>query len=162
MRRLARTFASGALCALCAAVLSVGATFIVDRAYAALGLEIPVPDWVAKLLDPDAARAELACRAATLAFGALAVAPVCEEFIFRGLLQGFLEKKTGRTVLPVALTAVAFAAIHASAYSFLPLLAVSACFSAARIKSGGLAAPIVAHSLYNALAIGATLAVRAA
>lgn len=162
MRRLARTFASGALCALCAVVLSVGATFIVGRVYAALGLDIPVPDWVAKLLDPDAARTEFACRISTLAFGALIVAPVCEELLFRGLLQGFLEEKTGRTVLSVALTAIAFAAIHMSAYSFLPLLAVSACFSAARIKSGGLAAPVIAHSLYNALAMAATLAMRAA
>lgn len=153
MRRFARTFAAGTLCALCAVVVSVGVSFVVDRIYAALGLDIPVPPWIGDLFDPGATPAALARRRLLFAFGALAFAPVCEEFLFRGLLQGLLERLTGQTALPVALTAIAFAAVHFSLYSFLPLVAVSVCFSAARIKSGGLAAPVIAHSLYNATAV---------
>lgn len=160
MRRFARTLAAGVLCALCAVVLSVGATAIVDRAYLALGLEVPVPAWMAGILDPAVGGAALARRVALLALGAVVVAPVAEECLFRGLLQSFLQRVIGRTAPAVALTAVAFAAMHMSLYSSLSLVAVSVCFSVARIRSGGLAVPIVAHSLYNAIAIAATLAAR--
>ena len=162
MRRLVRTFAAGTLCALCAVVVSVGVMLVVDRVYAALGLDIPVPAWIGELFDPEAAPALLARRRLLFALGALAFAPVCEEFLFRGFLQGLLERLTGRTVLSVALTAIAFAAIHFSLYSFLPLVAVSACFSVARIKSGGLAAPVMAHALYNVTAILAAIVAKTA
>ena len=161
MKRVARTLAVGAAFALAAGVASLAVGMAVSAVYAAMGLAEPVPSWLERLNAAGNSPGERARIIASVAGGALLLAPLAEEALFRGLLQGWLMRRM-RIAWAVALTALLFAAAHGSVYSFAPLVAVSVCFSMARIKGGGLAAPIVAHALYNAAALAAALASRAA
>ena len=99
-----------------------------------------------------AARAPLAAGAgwdaAWLAGLALLAAPLCEEFIFRGLLQGGLRRS-----LPawqaIAIGAAFFAIVHPPV-SMLPVFVLGLCAGAAYERSGSLLAPMLAHAGYNA------------
>jgi membrane protease YdiL (CAAX protease family) len=96
-------------------------------------------------------------RAACYAIGtfAVAVAPVVEELVFRGLLFAVLERAVG---LPFAVvtTAVLFAGLHIPEYwnawnHVLLILAVGMVFSLARGVTGSLTASILLHIGYNSL-----------
>ncbi|MGX9715306.1 CPBP family intramembrane glutamic endopeptidase [Janthinobacterium lividum] len=86
-----------------------------------------------------------------LAVGALA-APLCEEFIFRGLLQGGLRRS-----LPawqaIGIAAALFALVHPPA-AMLPVFVLGLCTGIAYERSGALLAPMLAHALYNAAMLG--------
>lgn len=86
-----------------------------------------------------------------LAVGALA-APLCEEFIFRGLLQGGLRRS-----LPawqaIGIAAALFALVHPPA-AMLPVFVLGLCTGIAYERSGALLAPMLVHALYNAAMLG--------
>jgi ABC-2 type transport system permease protein len=86
-----------------------------------------------------------------LAVGVLA-APVCEEFIFRGLLQGGLRRS-----LPawqaIGIAAALFALVHPPA-AMLPVFVLGLCTGIAYERSGALLAPMLVHALYNAAMLG--------
>ena len=86
-----------------------------------------------------------------LAVGVLA-APLCEEFIFRGLLQGGLRRS-----LPawqaIGLAAALFAIVHPPA-AMLPVFVLGLCTGYAYERSGSLLAPMLTHALYNAAILG--------
>lgn len=75
-------------------------------------------------------------------------APLCEEFIFRGLIQGGLRRS-----LPawqaIGIAAAFFAIVHPPA-SMLPVFVLGLCTGAAYERSGSLLAPMLAHAGYNA------------
>ena len=79
---------------------------------------------------------------------AVIIAPVVEEFLFRGILLTAVLK--GRTFFFSALlSGVYFALVHFHAPSFLPLLALSIAFSAGYAATGSILTPIVMHALFN-------------
>ena len=75
-------------------------------------------------------------------------APLCEEFIFRGLLQGGLRRS-----LPawpaIAIAAALFAIVHPPA-AMLPVFVLGLCAGLAYERSGSLLAPMLVHAGYNA------------
>ncbi len=79
---------------------------------------------------------------------AVLAAPLCEEFIFRGLLQGGLRRS-----LPawqaILVSATVFAIMHPPA-SMLPVFVLGLCTGWAYEKSGALLAPMLVHASYNA------------
>jgi membrane protease YdiL (CAAX protease family) len=86
--------------------------------------------------------------------------PLAEECLFRGALQGALSRRPALGVRrcgvsgAALLTAVAFAAAHVPAHGLAHAGAVFApgvAFGVLRERTGGLAAPIVAHGLANGL-----------
>ena len=86
-----------------------------------------------------------------LSMGVLA-APLCEEFLFRGVLQGGL-----RRALPawqaVGIAAALFAIVHPPA-AMLPVFVLGLCTGLAYERSGALLAPMLTHALYNAAMLG--------
>lgn len=95
---------------------------------------------------------------APLAFAvvAVALAPLMEEFLFRGWVQRHLERVFGRRLAPgwtpwaaIAATALLFAAVHAQRFGFLPrlLFAVAAGYAAWRTRS--IWASVALHAMYN-------------
>ncbi len=86
-----------------------------------------------------------------LAVGVLA-APLCEEFIFRGLLQGGLRRS-----LPawqaIGIAAALFAIVHPTA-AMLPVFVLGLCAGYVYERSGALLAPMLTHALYNAAMLG--------
>jgi membrane protease YdiL (CAAX protease family) len=78
------------------------------------------------------------------------VAPLTEEFLFRGYFYGTLRRHVGP---PAALlvTAALFAAIHVNAAVFAPLFVLAVCLTLAYEATGSLWTSIFMHGLFNTL-----------
>ena len=77
------------------------------------------------------------------------IAPVAEEFIFRGTLYP-LVKQRGRPRLAWLGVSFLFALIHWDAATFVPLFALALALTWLYEKTDNLLAPITAHALFNA------------
>jgi membrane protease YdiL (CAAX protease family) len=85
------------------------------------------------------------------------IAPLAEEFIFRGYIYGVLRRNLG-IVPSILFTSLLFASIHLS-FSALPaLLLFGICLSLAYEHTGSLWVPILMHSGFNLLNFVAMLA----
>ena len=83
-----------------------------------------------------------------LAFFAMVLAPVAEEFIFRGVLFPFI-RQLGWPKLAWFGVSFLFASIHANAPALVPLFVLALVFTWLYKKTDCLLAPIAAHSLFN-------------
>lgn len=82
---------------------------------------------------------------------AVVAAPLCEEFIFRGLIYGGLRRSL--PVWPaVAVSAAIFAVVHPP-ISMLPVFVVGLCTAWTYERSKTLLAPMLVHAAYNAVMI---------
>lgn len=86
---------------------------------------------------------------AYLFFFAIALAPLAEEFVFRGVLFS-AAKKSGWPKLGWLGASFFFALIHFNAPTFLPLFVFALALTWLYEKTEGLLAPVIAHSLFNA------------
>lgn len=85
---------------------------------------------------------------------ALAVVPaICEEFMFQGTIQAFIDKSSGKHHLAIWVTAFIFSTIHFQFYGFIPRLLLGAYMGYLFYWSGSLWLPILAHFLHNALSV---------
>jgi membrane protease YdiL (CAAX protease family) len=85
------------------------------------------------------------------AYVALVVAltpAICEEFLFRGLVQYNLSKATNHK-LGFIITGVIFAMYHANPFSFIPLIALGIYFGYLVYKSGSIFLAMLAHFVNN-------------
>jgi hypothetical protein len=89
---------------------------------------------------------------AYLAFFAVVLAPVGEEFFFRGLLFS-TAKRHGWPKLGWFGVSFVFALFHVSAPIFLSLFVLALALTWLYEKTGGLLAPILAHSLFNLIGV---------
>ena len=80
---------------------------------------------------------------------AVVLAPIAEEFVFRGLLFS-AAKKMGWQWLAWVGVSLLFALIHLNGPTFLPLFAFALALTWLYQKTEGLLAPIVVHSAFNA------------
>ena len=83
-----------------------------------------------------------------LVFFAIVLAPVAEEFMFRGVLFPFL-KQLGYPKLAWFGVSFLFALIHFNAPTLVPLFAFALVLTWLYQKTDCLLAPIAAHSLFN-------------
>ena len=85
-------------------------------------------------------------------FLAVVIAPLAEEFVFRGFLYGVLKRYAG--ALPaLVFTGVAFALIHLHVPSLLPLFLLACVLTLAYELSGSLLVPMAMHALFNAITL---------
>jgi membrane protease YdiL (CAAX protease family) len=80
---------------------------------------------------------------------AVVIAPVAEEFIFRGMLYPFVKQLGSPRAALFGVSAI-FAGIHFDAGTFVPLFAFALALTWLYEKTDCLLAPITAHSLFNA------------
>jgi uncharacterized protein len=80
----------------------------------------------------------------------IALAPVGEETLFRGILYPTI-KQAGFPKVALWSTSLAFAAIHLNAVTFLPLLVLALLLTLIYEKTNNLLAPITAHAAFNAV-----------
>ncbi len=76
------------------------------------------------------------------------IAPICEEFIFRGFFYAVGKRYLG----PLAsgfITALLFAAVHLSLPALAGLFVLAICFTLAYERTGSLFVPIGMHALFN-------------
>jgi membrane protease YdiL (CAAX protease family) len=87
-----------------------------------------------------------------LFFVLMALLPgICEETLFRGALQGTLERKGPWKA--VLITAALFALLHVNPWGFLPLLGVGLFLGAMALRAGSTLAAMIAHACNNALSL---------
>ncbi len=77
------------------------------------------------------------------------MAPLCEEFFFRGALQRILYRLTSHQHLPVILTAFGFSAIHMQFEGFIPRLILGMMFGYLALWSGNIWVSTFCHFVYN-------------
>jgi len=80
---------------------------------------------------------------------AVVLAPVAEEFIFRGMLYPLVKQLGSPRYALFGISAI-FAAIHFDAGTFVPLFALALALTWLYEKTDNLLAPITAHALFNA------------
>lgn len=86
-------------------------------------------------------------------FAGAIIAPICEEFIFRGFFYVVFKRYLG-AVASGLLTAVLFAAFHASLTAFPSLFVLALCFTIAFEATGSLVVPVTMHALFNGANLG--------
>jgi uncharacterized protein len=93
-----------------------------------------------------------------VAFGVISIilAPLVEEFIFRGLLFPIL-KQLGFVKLAWWGTSLLFALIHFNLHAFLPLTVLALMLTWLYDRTDNLLAPILAHSAFNAVNFALTV-----
>lgn len=87
---------------------------------------------------------------------AVVVAPVVEEFFFRGVLQGWLQRVAPAAAVPVS--AAAFGLAHVDhGLGWIPLVGFGVAASLLTRHTGSLLASIVLHAGFNAIGVVAAL-----
>ena len=90
---------------------------------------------------------------AQIIFAGAVLAPICEEFLFRGFFYAVGKRYLG----PLAsgfVTALLFAGIHQSLTAFAGLFVLALCLTLAYERTGSLFVPIGMHALYNLTSLG--------
>lgn len=82
-------------------------------------------------------------------------APLCEEFIFRGLIFGGL-RRSAQLAPAMLMSAALFAIIHPPV-SMLPVFVLGLCTAYVYDKTRSLLAPVLAHAIYNAAVLSQQL-----
>lgn len=80
------------------------------------------------------------------------IAPVSEEFFFRGYAFNAFNKKYGLSIA-LFVSALGFSAIHGSIFSLLPIFAAGVGLALAYHWSGSLVTSMVAHAVNNFIAV---------
>ena len=78
------------------------------------------------------------------------VAPIGEEVLFRGMLYTTLKRRVrAGSLMPLIISALLFALIHASPLHLIPLFLMGLGFAIAYERSGSLWVPILMHAVNN-------------
>ncbi len=85
---------------------------------------------------------------ASIIFSACVLAPVSEEFVFRGFLYPALKRFT-RPLIAATVVGAIFAAIHLSLIALLPLFVLALLLTLAYEWTGSLLVPILVHAGFN-------------
>lgn len=95
----------------------------------------------------------------SLAISAGLIAPITEEFLFRGYIYPILKKSLGMK-LAIVLSALLFGIVHASLVPLLPLTILGIAFACLYEKCNTIWAPIMAHAIFNNITLLAILYAR--
>jgi membrane protease YdiL (CAAX protease family) len=85
---------------------------------------------------------------AKILFAGVIVAPICEEFLFRGFFYGVWKRYLGPFGAGFLACAL-FAAFHASVPALAGLFVLAICLNLAYERTGSLLVPIGMHALFN-------------
>lgn len=83
---------------------------------------------------------------------AVAIAPLFEEILFRGIGLPLLAQRYGVGFAVVAISII-FALVHGHVPSLVPLFLLSVALSLAYIYTESIVAPVVMHSLFNTVTV---------
>lgn len=112
----------------------------------------PIIDYLNEHSDPRAI--------ALVVLAAIVVAPIAEEFLFRRVLQGWLETlplPLG-SATAIGLASLAFAAAHAGhGLAWMPLLGLGVVLGVLVRQTGSIGPAILLHALFNAVSVGLLL-----
>jgi len=132
------------------AALGWGLAVGIGAAALAVGYMVLIARWD---LFPEARLAALHTRfPLPLLLLTVVAAPLCEEFMFRGLVFGGLRRSMG--LAPAMLMSAALFAIVHPAASMLPVFVLGLGTAFVYDRSKALMAPMLVHAVYNAIVVG--------
>ncbi|MCX5799918.1 MAG: type II CAAX endopeptidase family protein [Candidatus Eisenbacteria bacterium] len=135
-------------------VFSVGASFsFIILQYNVAGLIekfFPMPVWIQDFLI-EITRVRSLSQFVIVASGVVIAAAVAEELLFRGLLQGSLEKRYGRW-RGILLTSLLFAFLH-DPWRFFPILFLGGLFGFLVSRGHSIYYGMIAHAITNATSV---------
>ena len=85
------------------------------------------------------------------------IAPLTEELMFRGLIQGVMKSWTKSKHWAVWISAILFAAIHFHVAGFLPRMLLGALMGYFVLYSGSIWTAVLMHLSFNAFSLGLTI-----
>jgi membrane protease YdiL (CAAX protease family) len=100
----------------------------------------------------EALRADDALRIAVLWFTAVAIAPFCEEVIYRGFLFGLLRERAGPGLAAVLSSSI-FGAVHTSLSAMVPLVCVGCALCYIYHRTRSLYPAMLFHALFNGVSL---------
>ncbi len=80
-------------------------------------------------------------------------AGICEEFLFRGIIQNEFYKGTNNIHVAIWVSAFLFSAIHVQFFGFVPRMLLGALFGYLYYWSGNLLVPMFAHFVNNGFSV---------
>jgi membrane protease YdiL (CAAX protease family) len=150
-RRLLRWRRAATTDLLLALPLAASLSLLNDQLSNLTGLVFPMPRAVHDAI-VDLLRASTGLEWAVRIFGVGVAAAVSEELLFRGLIQGSLEKTMGPR-RAIVLTSLAFAVIHMLPWGFPSYFLAGLALGLATVATSSLAVPILVHFLNNLTAL---------
>jgi membrane protease YdiL (CAAX protease family) len=93
-----------------------------------------------------------------IAFGAIIVAPLFEEFLFRAHLQTLLSRVTRQPWIAVIITSILFSLVHHWSI-WLPIFTLSLCLGYMYERTANLWVTILMHAMFNGFSIAINLLV---
>ena len=87
-----------------------------------------------------------------ITLAAVVVAPICEEFLFRGYFYPVLKRYIGAAGA-MLMAGGLFALMHANLASLPGLFALAICLTLAFEASGSILVPMAMHAFFNALSL---------
>ncbi len=111
-----------------------------------ISIVLPPPEWVVRLFS------ELQSTGFASFLLLVVIAPVTEEFLFRGaILQGFLKRYSARKAILVS--AVFFGVLHMNPWQFGPAVVLGIIYGWWCLRTNSLAPALVGHALNNAMGL---------
>lgn len=144
-----RALGRGILYGVGATLLVLGFAWSLQQLCDACGCAAPrqeVFDWLCDATLPLPLRVFLAATA-------VLVAPVLEEWAYRGVLFREAARGAKGWVSPALVAALYFSLMHLNAFAFLPLLLFGFCTTAAYRRTRTLATPVAMHVFFNAASL---------
>jgi membrane protease YdiL (CAAX protease family) len=122
-------------------IVATGLSYLATRSFEAIGVrpETGILDRVLTRGDPT-----------VILLALVVVAPIAEEFFFRGVVYNIWERERDARVALYG-SAALFAAIHASIFSFVPIFALGIALALTYRRTRSLAASIALHAGFNAI-----------
>lgn len=140
-------------------ILFLLSVFPLAQALLQFNKQLPLPDWAVSMESNlnDLIKGLLVMDTPIeFLFNVLAIAlipAICEELMFRGVIQQQLGKFTARPILAIWITAVIFSSVHGQFEGFLPRLLLGASLGYLYYWSGTLWVSIIAHAFNNGMQI---------
>lgn len=142
---------AGRRCALVAVCGTMGCAVLLSYLQSATGELIPVPAWLlGRQAHPMQAASWQDLYGKLLLL--VIIAPVCEEVLFRGIIQPALTRRWG-TPAAIAATAVFFALLHSASFEPHLYLILGFAFAGIFALTESLRITILCHALNNAWAL---------
>ena len=130
-----------------AVVTMAGGIILLSEADNLMRTILPPPDWLVRIFE-NLTTGEEGMFGSFLAL--VVVAPLTEEYLFRGLiLNGFLKRYT--RLQAILLSSFLFGAFHFNPWQFVGAFALGSLFAWLYVKTRSLFLPLLGHALNNAM-----------
>ena len=136
--------------ALISVPIGIALTVISDELDRLIDMILTVPQWVYEMMYP--LKAGNLSEWALILIGAVVIASIAEELLFRGFLQLSLERK-GDATRAVLLSALAWTLVHQNPYWAVEIFIMGVFIGFLAWRTNSIIPPVIVHALNNFIAV---------